>query len=58
MEERSEYMSFISECANQDVELKLEAETASSVAKPGNTSAAGSRETIADFVSNDFYEEP
>ena len=40
------------------MELKLEAETASSVAKPGNTSAAGSRETIADFVSNDFYEEP
>lgn len=51
-------MSLISECAGQDVELKLEVETSSSVVEGRNTSFAISRETMADFISNDFYEEP
>lgn len=54
-------MTFISECALQlekDVEIKCEAEVAGSATEQGNTSADGSKETIADFISNDFYEEP
>lgn len=51
-------MSFISKCAGQDAKLKLEEVTPSSAAGSGNTSVATARETLADFISNDFYEEP
>ena len=40
------------------MELKLEAETPSCATEGRNTSVAVSRETMADFISNDFYEEP